>query len=250
VNKRWQLTGKKALVTGATKGIGAAIAKELQYHGASVFIVARNLSEVEGFKEEYGMEGMAADVSVNNDREKIITELKEKWGKLDIFINNVGMNIRKPTISYTYPEIETIIETNQIAAFEMSRLCYPLLQKSGSGNIVFVSSVGGLTHLRTGSVYAMTKAALIQLTKNLACEWASDKIRVNAVAPWYIRTPLAESVLKDLDYLKQVLDKTPMKKIGNPEDVAAAVAFLCMPASTYITGQCINIDGGFSIHGF
>jgi len=250
MNKRWHLTGKKALVTGATKGIGAAIARELQYHGAAVFVVARNSLEVEQFKEETNMEGIAADVSEDTDRERIINILTEKWGKLDIFVNNAGMNIRKPTVDYTFAEIETIINTNQIAAYEMSRSCYPLLRKSGNANIVFVSSVGGLTHLRTGSVYGMTKAALIQLAKNLACEWASEKIRVNAVAPWYIRTPLAETVLKDLDYLKDVLNKTPLKKIGNPEDVAATIAFLCMPAAAYITGQCINIDGGFSVNGF
>jgi len=96
----------------------------------------------------------------------------------------------------------------------------------------------------------MTKAAIIQMTKNLACEWASENIRVNAVAPWYIETPLAKQVLKDLDYLKSVLDRTPMKRIGKPTEVASAVAFLAMPASSYITGQCLAIDGGFSVYGF
>jgi Tropinone reductase 1 len=96
----------------------------------------------------------------------------------------------------------------------------------------------------------MTKAALLQLTKNLACEWASDNIRVNAVSPWYIHTPLAQSVLKDENYLQDILQRTPLKRIGTPEDVAAATAFLCMPASGYITGQSIAVDGGFLSYGF
>jgi Tropinone reductase 1 len=96
----------------------------------------------------------------------------------------------------------------------------------------------------------MSKAAMIQLTRNLAVEWASEGIRVNAVAPWYINTPLAGQVLSDPDYRRQVLDRTPMGRVGEVEECARAIAFLCMPASSYITGQCLAIDGGFSVYGF
>jgi len=104
--------------------------------------------------------------------------------------------------------------------------------------------------LRTGTPYAMSKAALAQFSRNLAVEWAPDNIRVNAVAPWYIRTPLVEPVLKDKDFYAEVLSRTPMNRIGEPAEVAGLVAFLCMPASSYITGQCIAVDGGFTIYGF
>ena len=113
-----------------------------------------------------------------------------------------------------------------------------------------MGSVSGLTHVRTGAPYGMTKAALHQLTKNLACEWAEDGVRVNAVAPWYIRTRRTSTSLADPDYLDEVIDRTPMGRIGEPEEVASAVAFLCLPASSYVTGECIAVDGGFLRYGF
>ena len=112
--------------------------------------------------------------------------------------------------------------------------------------MINISSVAGLGHLKTGVIYGMSKAALIQMTSNLACEWAGDGIRVNAVAPGYIWTPLAETVLRNPDYLESFLARTPMKRIGNAEEIASVVSFLAMPASSYITGQCIAVDGGFT----
>ena len=108
------------------------------------------------------------------------------------------------------------------------------------------STVANATHAR----YGTSKAAMIQLTKNLAVEWAGQGIRVNSVAPWYIETPLAKQVLQDDDYRQEVLDRTPMKRVGTVEECAAAIAFLCLPAASYITGHCLAIDGGFSVYGF
>jgi Tropinone reductase 1 len=252
---RWSLTGKKALITGATKGIGLAVAEEFASLGAELALLARNKDELEYTVQKFKAKGVSvfgiqADVSKRFEYVKIFDALKENWVKLDILINNVGTNIRKKSIEYDYNEFDHIINTNLRSAFELSSMIHPLLKKSDQGNVVFVSSVSGLTHIRTGSIYAMTKAALNQLSMNLAVEWASDGIRVNTVAPWYIRTPLAETVLQNKDYKDEVLDRTPMKKIGEPEDVAAAVSFLCMPASAYITGQVLAIDGGFSVYGF
>jgi len=252
---KWNLTGKIALITGGTRGIGKAITEEFVGLGASVFIVARDedvLNEmILSFDADISVvDGLVADVSNSADRQSVFEAIGKKWGKLDILVNNVGTNIRKKTMDYSDSEIQKIFNTNLFSSLELSRLMFPYLKKSEYPSIVNVSSVAGLTHLKTGIVYAMTKAAIIQMTKNLACEWASENIRVNAVAPWYIETPLAKQVLKDLDYLKSVLDRTPMKRIGKPTEVASAVAFLAMPASSYITGQCLAIDGGFSVYGF
>ncbi len=117
-------------------------------------------------------------------------------------------------------------------------------------SLINVSSVSGLGHMRTGMAYGSSKAALNQATRNLAVEWARDLIRVNAIAPWYIDTPLARQVLKDDDYRKEVLSATPMDRIGDPEEVASLAPFLAMDASSYITGQVIAVDGGFSINLF
>lgn len=253
--ERWNLKGKKALITGATKGIGLAIANEFVSLGADLALIARNKDELEYTVQKFKAEGVSvfgiqADISKRFEYVKIIDALQENWESLDILVNNVGTNIRKKSIDYDYNEFDHIMNTNLRSAFELSRMLYPMLKKSDQGNVVFVSSVSGLTHIRTGSIYAMTKAALNQLTMNLSVEWASDNIRVNSIAPWYIRTPLAETVLKNEAYKQEVLSRTPMKKIGEPEDVAAAVSFLCMPAAAYITGQVLAIDGGFSVYGF
>jgi Tropinone reductase 1 len=116
--------------------------------------------------------------------------------------------------------------------------------------VVNNASVAGLTHLRTGAPYGMSKAGMIQLTRNLSAEWAEEGIRVNAVAPWYIRTPLADQVLRDPAFREEVLNRTPMGRVGEVEECARAIAFLCMPAASYITGHCLVVDGGFSIFGF
>lgn len=255
MNNRWTLKNKKALITGATKGIGAAIAKEFSDLGAEIMVVARNQDELNVMQSEYSAKGIKiitvnADVSKRYDYQKIIERVREEWETLDIFVNNVGTNIRKATKDYDYNEYDFIMDTNLKSAFELSRLLFPFLKKTEQANVVYVSSVAGQIHLKTGAIYAMTKAAINQLTKNLAVEWASENIRVNAVAPWYIKTPLAETVLKDETYKQSVLSRTPIKKIGEPEDVAAAVSFLCMPASAYITGQIISVDGGFMVNGF
>jgi Tropinone reductase 1 len=250
----WSLEGKKALVTGATKGIGNAIARELLSLGAEVFITARNHPEIDSFIRENDagerLTGSACDVSKTGQLDDLLQKVSDRWNTLDILVNNVGVNIRKKALEYSEEEFNFIFDTNLRSAYELCRKVFSLMKRSGSGSIVNIASAAGLTHVRTGVIYGMTKAALIQMTRNLAGEWAADGIRVNAVAPWYIDTPLAQQVLKNREYLMSVLSRTPLGRIGKPEEVAGTVAFLCMPAAGYITGQCIAVDGGFTSYGF
>ena len=254
---RWRLEGQTALVTGASAGIGLAITTELLALGADVLMVARNADMLEAARDELAEQfpeqsvlAMAADVAVDSDRQEVMDWVEDSTDALRLLINNAGGNITLPANDYSEEQWRQIFETNLFSAFEMSRYAHPLLARTGSSAIVNVGSVSGITHVRSGVVYGMTKAGMQQMTRNLACEWAEDGIRVNSVAPWYIRTRRTSGPLSDPDYYEEVIARTPMGRIGEPEEVAAAVAFLCLPASSYVTGECIAVDGGFLRYGF
>ena len=256
-SSRWRLDGQVALVTGASVGIGRAIAAELLGLGADVMLVARDGAQLEATRSELEeqfpqaqVRAFPADVADAEQRREIFDWVEDLGNGLQVLVNNAGTNVRRATLDYADAEWRELFETNLFSAFELCRFAFPLLSQHASSSIVNVGSVSGLTHVRTGAPYGMTKAALHQLTRNLACEWAEDGVRVNAVAPWYIRTRRTSTSLADPDYLDEVIERTPMGRIGEPEEVGSAVAFLCLPASSYVTGECIAVDGGFLRNGF
>ncbi|MCP3939924.1 MAG: SDR family oxidoreductase [Desulfobacteraceae bacterium] len=253
--EKWKLEGMQALITGGTKGIGQAIAQEMLNLGAKVFIVARNADQIKECIQAWNDQGFeangcAADIATTKGRKALFKILGDKWERLDILVNNVGTNIRKKAVEYSDEQYLSIINTNMHSSFAMCREAFPMLKKSDQGSVVNVLSVAGLTHLRTGAPYGMTKAAGHQLTRNLAVEWAPDNIRVNAIAPWYTKTPLVKNLLKDEAYTADILARTPMGRIADAHEVASVAAFLCMQSASYVTGQCIAVDGGFTINGF
>ncbi|ASR44878.1 tropinone reductase [Xanthomonas citri pv. mangiferaeindicae] len=255
--QRWRLDGQLALVTGGSAGIGRAITRELAGFGATVLIVGRNGDTLEAAREELleelpqaDIRALIADVVDEEQRGEILDWVEDQGEGLNILVNNAGGNLPRAATEYGEDEWREIFEINVFSAFELTRLAHPLLTRHASSSVVNVGSVSGITHVRTGAVYGMSKAALHQMTRNLAAEWAEDGVRVNAVAPWYIRTRRTSGPLADPDYLDEVLLRTPMGRIGEPEEVAAAVAFLCLPAAGYITGECIAVDGGFLRYGF
>ncbi|KAK1441452.1 hypothetical protein QVD17_07358 [Tagetes erecta] len=253
---RWSLAGMSALVTGGTRGIGYAVVEELAELGAHVHTCSRNEVELNQRLRDWSAKGFivtgsVCDASSRTQRQHLLDKVSSIFnGKLNILINNVGTNIRKPTTEYTAEEYSMLMSTNLESSYHLCQLAHPLLKASGVGSIVFISSVAGLVHVKSGSIYGATKGAMNQLARNLACEWAKDNIRVNSVAPWYIKTSLVEHLLNDEQFLDRVVSRTPIKRPGEANEVSSMVAFLCLPAASYITGQTVAVDGGFTVNGF
>lgn len=258
---RWSLCGFRVVVTGGSKGLGYACAHEMSLLGADVVITARNPAEVErsgaelqGLCQAAGgrVRGVAADLSTKTGREAVVDFTSKLWGgAMDGLVNNVGTNVRKSIAEASEEEYRLMMSTNVDSSWFLCKMFKPLLEKSKRASVVNVSSVAGVQSTGTGSIYAMTKAAVVQLSRSLCCEWGPLGIRVNCVCPWMARTPLLEeAVKKNPAQLEDVKRATPLGRLGEPEDTAGMVAFLCMTASAYVTGQVICVDGGLVAQGF
>ena len=255
----WSLTGRSYVVTGGARGIGLATVKALLVrNAATVLFCSRspcpaNLLEVlQDLYPESMITHVACDVSTEEGRNKLVERVREDVKTLHGLISNVGTNVRKPMTEQTADEYHTMMKTNVDSAYFLAQLLLPLFDPSGA-TIVHVSSAAGVQSSGTGVAYGISKAAMNHLTRTLACEWASRKIRVNAVAPWMTMTPMlaVEEISKrDPSQLDKVKAWTPMHRLAKPEEIAAPIVFLCMPASSYITGQILGVDGGLTAQGF
>ncbi|MBP1934703.1 SDR family NAD(P)-dependent oxidoreductase [Ammoniphilus resinae] len=251
----FRLEDKVALVTGAGRGIGKALAIGLAEAGANVVLVARSEGDLRGVAEEIERLGrkaypIRADITEMDNLDKIL-QTTLKWADtIDILVNNAGTNIRTPAHHVTNEEWEMLMQLNLKSAFFLSQKVAQVMQSNGGGKIINISSVAGHVSLRTGVVYGATKAAMIQMTKNLAVEWAPYGITVNSIGPWYFRTPITEKLLDKKEYLQDILVRTPMKRIGVLEELVGPVVFLASDGANYITGQTLFVDGGMSVYGF
>jgi NAD(P)-dependent dehydrogenase (short-subunit alcohol dehydrogenase family) len=243
----WSLQGRLALVTGGSRGIGRAVVDELVALGAEVIAVARDPAGLAGLTAPQ-VTVIAADVTTAEGRERILAAVRDR-GVLHVLVHNAGTNVRGPLTSYDDATITRLIDINLMAPLLLSRDLHPFLAAAGGASVIHVGSVGGHVALPTGVAYAAAKAGLAQATRTLALEWARDGIRVNTVSPWYTRTPLVEPVLGDPAKLAAILARTPLGRIAEPREVATAIAFLAMPASSYVTGQALLVDGGMTIQG-
>ncbi|WP_226034735.1 SDR family NAD(P)-dependent oxidoreductase [Aquibacillus saliphilus] len=250
----FDLEEKLAVVTGATKGIGRVVALAYAEAGANVVLIARTKSELVKVKTEAEAYGKKVYIICSdiNSHTYIIEQLDQIIGQtpIDIWVNNVGINIRSEALEVTEAEWDRIVDTNMKSSFFLAQAAGKRMKRHQQGKIINISSVGGHVALRTGVVYAMTKSALIQMTKNLALEWGKYGINVNAIGPWYFKTELTEKLLEDEEYLSDILSRTPLNRIGKLVELAGTAVFLGSEASNYITGQTIFVDGGMTIYGF
>lgn len=252
----FDLEGKTAIVSGAGRGIGRAIAIGLAEAGANVALLARteeDLKETSSVIEKLGRKTLVlpTDVTERDQVHNSISAVNSEWGKIDILVNNAGMNIRSKALEATDEEWQTIMDTNLKSAFMMSQEAGRIMKEQNEGGkIINIASVAGQVALRTGVVYAATKAALMQMTKVLAMEWGQYGINVNSIGPWYFKTPLTEKLLADEAYVQDILSVTPLKRIGELPELVGPVVFLSSDAGNYVTGQTLFVDGGMTIHGF
>jgi Tropinone reductase 1 len=254
--RKWSLEGRNFVLTGGAKGIGLATVKELLAHGASEILfcsrgpcdeVLQNLRE--SFPKQQILH-IQCDISTKEGRELLVATAKESFSSIHGLVNNVGMNVRKSILNQTDEEYYAMVSTNIDSTYFLCRMFSDLFDPDGA-TIVNVSSAAGVQSSGTGAAYGLTKAAVNQFTKILACEWAARNIRVNAVTPWMTMTPmLADAVRKNPNQLDKVKAWTPMHRLATAEEVAAPIVFLCLPASSYITGQILGIDGGLTAQGF
>ena len=251
--KRFELVGKVAIITGASKGIGKAIAFALGQAGAKVVVSSRNQTVVDEIAKEFakhGIEaiGVAAHVGDSEQLDNLVTKTLEVFGGIDIVVNNAATNpVFGPVINTSETAFDKIMDINVKAPFELSKKAYSSMQERGAGSIINISSVGGISPEDYLGIYSVSKAALLSLTKVLAKEWGEHNIRVNAICPGLIKTKFSRALWQDEKILKRFLKNQPIARIGKPEDMAAMALFLASDASTYCTGSVFTADGGYTI---
>ena len=246
------LEGKVALVTGASRGIGKAAALGLARAGADLVIASRKPPELEKAAEEIRNVGrkclpIAAHVGRVDDIENLVTKAKSEFGAIDILVNNAGTNpTMAPAIDVEERAWDAIMNLNLKGLFFLSQAVARVMRAGGGGKIINVSSIAGLRPDRL-PVYSISKAAVIMATKVMALEWARFNIRVNAIAPGLIKTRFSEALWNNPEILKDSLERTPMARVGQPEEMVGTIVYLASDASSYVTGQVIAIDGGTTI---
>ncbi|MFL6712867.1 MAG: SDR family NAD(P)-dependent oxidoreductase [Sulfurifustis sp.] len=251
----FELTGKVAVVTGGNGGIGLGIARALASAGATIVIAARNAKKSQAAVDELAQLGASAiavttDVTDEKSVEAMVATTAAKFGRLDILVNNAGVAVQGTVDALSLSDWRKTMETNATGAFICSKAAYPMMKKGGGGKIINLSSVLALYALPVSAAYSASKAAIIQLTRAIACCWAADNIQANAVLPGWIETDMtqyARSIPGLLDYV--VKTRTPAKRAGQVDDLAGVAVFLASPASNFVTGAAITVDGGLSSHG-
>src|SRR5688572_13720648 len=251
----FDLTGKVAIITGSSRGIGRAIAEAMADHGARVVISSRKAEAcqevADAINAKHG-DGRAivvpATISSKEALQQLVDETRAQLGRIDVLVCNAASNpYYGPMAGISDDQFRKILDNNIIANHWLINMVAPEMIERKDGSIIIVSSIGGLKASPVIGAYNISKAADFQLARNLAAEFGPHQVRVNCIAPGLIRTDFARALWENPSTLKLVTDLTPMKRIGEPEEIAGAAVFLASPASTFMTGQAIVVDGGSTI---
>jgi 2-dehydro-3-deoxy-D-gluconate 5-dehydrogenase len=248
----FDLTGRVAVVTGGNGGIGLGMAKGLAAAGAAVVVAARNPEKGAAAGTDLSASGgsgavIPLDVTDETSCRAMVEKTLARFGRLDILVNNAGTSIRKPAESYSTAEWQQVLDTNLTGAFFCSQAAHPAMKEGGGGKIINIGSMMSIFGAGYAAPYAASKGALVLLTKSLAAAWAQDNIQVNAVLPGWIDTELTRAARREVPGLNsRVLARTPAGRWGVPEDLAGIAVFLAAPASDFVTGAAIPVDGGLS----
>jgi len=246
---RFRLDGKVAIVTGATRGIGQAAAIGLAEAGADV-VVLGNVRDPEKTRQaivDLGRKSLAfkGDLSDGVFRERVVSETLAQWGHVDILVNNAGTTVRTPAVDFAEADWDRVIEVNLTSVFRMCQIVGRQMLKQKSGKIINIASLQSFTGGITIPAYAASKGGVAQVTKALANEWARHNVNVNAIAPGYILTELTQPLFDDPVRCKEISERIPIARWGSPEDMKGAVIFLAAPASDFLHGQIMLVDGGW-----
>lgn len=251
--KLFDISGKVAVVTGGNGGIGLAMAQGIASCGANVAIAGRNADKAAPALESLRALGVEAefiqgDVTKKADCVQLIADAEARFGRVDILVNNAGTSVRKMPQDYTEEEWHLVMDTNLTSAFLCSQAAYPAMVRAGGGKMINIGSMMSLFGAPYASPYASSKGGIVQMTKCLATAWAKDNIQVNAVLPGWIDTDLTKRARQQVDGLEASVEKrTPAGRWGRPPDMSGVAAFLATPASDFVTGTAIPVDGGFSV---
>ena len=245
------LTDEVCIITGAGKGFGKAIAKKFADNGAKLALITRTQSDIDDLNREfYGYENkflaICGDVSDQDTVNSFVAEVKNKFGRIDVLVNNAGMRFRKKFEETTLEEFSLILNVNVVSMFMLCKAVIPTMVEQKTGKIINISSVVGTLGLPELSAYATSKAAIICLTKALSVEYGVSNIQVNAIAPGFCKTSYFDNFKKKSELYEFTIERTPMRRWGESEEVANSCLFLASSLSSYVTGDVINVDGGWS----
>jgi 2-deoxy-D-gluconate 3-dehydrogenase len=251
----FDLAGRVAIVTGGNGGIGLGMARGLAAAGASIVIAGRNQAKSEAAVTELataGVKAIALTVDVNDSAtvKAMFADTLKAFGRIDILINNAGINIRKPPHEITFEEWNDVIKTNLTSAFVASQAVQPAMKQTGGGKIINIGSMLSIFGASFAPAYAASKGGIVQFTRSCAIAWAPDNIQCNAILPGWIDTELTQNARREVDGLHdRVLARSPSGRWGAPGDFAGIAVFLASRASDFVTGAAIPVDGGFSVQG-